>query len=80
MSVTPGALCIPYGKARNDFSYRYKRPQTTTLFAALHVLTGQVKAGHHPLRRCREFLEFMDDLVAAHPGLQIHFGVKEESG
>jgi putative transposase len=49
----------------NGFSHCYKRHGTTTLFAALDVLTGQVKTNHHPRRRRREFLDFMNDLVAA---------------
>ena len=56
----------------NGFSHCYKRHGTTTLFAALDVLTGQVKTGHYPRRRRREFLDFMNDLVAGHPGRQIH--------
>lgn len=67
-----GFLRLPDGKAVNGFSHCYKRHGTTTLFAALDVLTGQVKTGHYPRRRRREFLDFMNDLVAAHPGRQIH--------
>lgn len=67
-----GFLRLPDGKAVNGFSHGYKRHGTTTLFAALDVLTGQVKTGHYPRRRRREFLDFMNDLVAAHPGRQIH--------
>src|ERR1700733_13266739 len=67
-----GVLRLPDGKAVNGFSHGYKRHGTTTLFAALDVLTGQVKTGHYPRRRRREFLDFMNDLVAAHPGRQMH--------
>jgi transposase len=67
-----GFLRLPDGKAVNGFSHCYKRHGTTTLFAALDVLTGQVKAGHYPRRRRREFLDFMNGLVATHPGQQIH--------
>ena len=67
-----GFLRLPDGKAVNGFSHGYKRHGTTTLFAALDVLTGQVKTGHYPRRRRREFLNFMNDLVAAHAGRQIH--------
>jgi hypothetical protein len=45
---------------------------TSTLFAVLEVATGQVKVGHYPLRRRREFLDFMNDVIAGHAGRQIH--------
>lgn len=67
-----GFLRLPDGKAVNGFSHCYKRHGTTTLFAALDVLTGEVQAGHYPRRRRREFLDFMNDVVGAHPGKQIH--------
>jgi len=46
-----GYLRLPDGKAVNGFSHCYKRHGTTTLFAALDVVTGQVKAGHYARRR-----------------------------
>lgn len=67
-----GFLRLPDGKAVNGFSHCYKRHGTTTLFAALDVLTGEVRAGHYSRRRRREFLDFMNGVVAAHPGKQIH--------
>src|SRR5271165_367890 len=67
-----GFLRLPNGKAVNGFSHCYKRHGTTTLFAALDVLTGQVKTGHYLRRRRREFLDFMNDLVDAHAGREIH--------
>lgn len=67
-----GFLRLPDGKAINGFSHCYKRHGTTTLFAALDVLTGQVQTGHYPRRRRREFPDFMNDLVAARPGKEIH--------
>ena len=44
--------------------HEYKRHGTTTLFAALEVTTGLVQAGHYPRRRRREFLDFMNEIVA----------------
>ena len=67
-----GFLRLPDGKAVNGFSHCYKRHGTTTLFAALDICTGAVKASHYPRRRRREFLDFMNGLVAAHPGKEIH--------
>ena len=60
-----GYLRLPDGKAVNGFSHCYKRHGTTTLFAALDVATGQVKTGHYARRRRREFLDFMNEIVAA---------------
>ena len=48
-------------------SHDYKRHGTTTLFAAFDVATGKVKAAHAKRRRRKEFLQFMDDVVAAYP-------------
>lgn len=67
-----GWLRLPNGKALNGYSHGYKRHGTTTLFAALDVATGLVQAGHYHRRRRREFLDFMNELVAAHPDQDIH--------
>jgi transposase len=67
-----GYLRLPDGKAVNGFSHCYKRHGTTTLFAALDVATGQVKTGHYTRRRRREFLDFMNELVADRPDQQLH--------
>lgn len=67
-----GWLRLPNGKALHGFSHGYKRHGTTTLFAALDIVTGQVRAGHYTRRRRREFLDFMNDIVAAHPNREIH--------
>jgi transposase len=67
-----GYLRLPDGKAVNGFSHCYKRHGTTTLFAALEITTGLVKAAHYPRRRRREFLDFMNDVVAEHSGREIH--------
>jgi len=67
-----GWLRLPNGKALSGYSHEYKRHGTTTLFAALNVASGQVKAGHFKRRRRREFLSFMNELVASYPGKELH--------
>lgn len=67
-----GFLRLPDGKAVNGFSHCYKRHGATTLFAALEIATGQVKTAHYSRRRRREFLEFMNDIVAENPNREIH--------
>jgi transposase len=67
-----GYLRMPDGKAVNGFSHCYKRHGTTTLFAALDVATGQVTTGHYARRRRREFLDFMNEVVAENTGREIH--------
>jgi transposase len=67
-----GWLRLPNGKALNGFSHGYKRHGTTTLFAAFDIATGQVQAGHYTRRRRREFLDFMNEIVAANPNREIH--------
>jgi transposase len=48
-------------------SHDYKRHGTTTLFAAFEVATGMVTAAHKKRRRRKEFLAFMDNVVATYP-------------
>jgi transposase len=67
-----GWLRLPSGEALKGFSHEYKRHGTTTLFAALEVLSGEVCAAHYLRRRRREFLDFMNGLVAAYPNLDLH--------
>jgi transposase len=67
-----GYLRLPNGKAISGYSHEYKRHGTTTLFAALEIATGQVIAGHYNRRRRVEFLDFMNRVVAAYPGKEIH--------
>lgn len=67
-----GWLRLPNGKALNGFSHCYKRHGTSTLFAALEVATGQVQIGHYPRRRRRQFLDFMNDVIAQHGGSEVH--------
>jgi len=48
------------------------RNGTSTLFAAFEVATGKVTAAHKTRRRRIEFLDFMNDIVAAHADTAIH--------
>ena len=67
-----GYLKLPSGKAVTGFNHEYKRHGTTTLFASLEVLTGKVLGGHAHRRRRRDFLVFMNELVAAYPAQELH--------
>jgi transposase len=67
-----GWLKMPDGRALTGFAHEYQRHGTSTLFAALNVATGQVLGGHFKRKRRVEFLAFMDRLVAAHPGKELH--------
>lgn len=67
-----GWLRLPNGEALRGFSHEYKRHGTTTLFAALEVATGLVTVGHYRRRRRREFLDFMNRIVAQGPVRELH--------
>jgi transposase len=67
-----GWLRLPNGQALRGFSHEYKRHGTTTLFAALEIATGMVKVGHYHHRRRREFLDFMNQVVAQYPDKELH--------
>jgi transposase len=67
-----GWLRLPDGKVIRGFNHEYKRHGTTTLFAALEVATGMVEVGHYPRRRRREFLDFMNNLIAHYPETKLH--------
>ena len=67
-----GWLKLPNGKAITGENHRYKRNGTTTLFGALEVATGLVKIGHYKRRRRREFLDFINQVVADYPDREIH--------
>jgi transposase len=67
-----GYLRLPNGKAVRGVSHEYKRHGTTTLFAALNVLTGTVTGMHAQRRRREDFLSFMNELVADHADREIH--------
>lgn len=51
--------------------HNYKGHETTTLFAALNVVTGKVHGKHSKRRRRKEFLAFMNDIVAAYADEEI---------
>jgi len=68
-----GWLRLPNGKAITGASHEYKRNGTTTLFAALEIATGFVQAAHYQRRRRREFLDFMNRVVAEYgPDTELH--------
>lgn len=67
-----GWLRMPDGRAITGRNHEYKRHGTTTLFAALDIMTGLVKTGHFQRRRRREFLEFMNQVIAQYPDKEIH--------
>ena len=62
-----GYLKLPNGRALTGHSHDYRRHGTTTLFAAFEVGTGKVTAAHKKRRRRKEFLAFMDEVVATYP-------------
>ena len=62
-----GWLRLPDGKTMMGFSDRYRRNVSSTPFAALEVATGQVAASSRLRRRRREFLDFMNEVVAPPP-------------
>ncbi|MBC5801208.1 MAG: IS630 family transposase [Candidatus Eremiobacteraeota bacterium] len=67
-----GWLRLPDGTGLTGVSHGYKRHGTTTLFAALDVVTGKIKTGHYTRRRRREFLHFMNDVIAEYPDREVH--------
>jgi len=68
-----GYLRLPNGRALTGFAHEYKRHGTTTLFAALDVMKGEVKAMHTKRRRRREFLDFMNEVIGdTELGQEIH--------
>jgi transposase len=62
-----GYLKLPNGRTLTGHSHDYKRNGTSTLFAAFEVATGKVTAAHKTRRRRVEFLDFMNQIVAAYP-------------
>ena len=67
-----GYLKLPNGRSLHGQAHEYRRRGTTTLFAALEVATGQIKAKHARRRRRAEFLDFMNEVVADYPDQEIH--------
>jgi transposase len=68
-----GYLKLHNGKTLTGFSHEYKRHGTTTLFAALDVVKGNIKVKHTKRRRRREFLDFMNDVMRdIDPGQEVH--------
>jgi hypothetical protein len=67
-----GYLKLPNGRSLHGQAHEYKRRGTTTLFAALEIATGAIKAKHTKRRRCLEFLDFMNEVVVDQPDREIH--------
>ncbi len=67
-----GSLKLGNGRTLTGRTHGYKRHGTTTLFAALDIANGQVKAGLYQRRRRVEFLDFMNSVIADYPDRQIH--------
>ena len=65
---------LPMTKGRGEtMTHDYKRNGTTTLFAALNVLTGMVIGQCLPRHRHQEFLKFLRTIDREVPtGLQVH--------
>jgi transposase len=66
-----GYLKFPDGRAMTGQSHDYKRHGTTTLLAALDLASGKVVGEHRKRRRRIEFLNLMNQVVAAHPAREI---------
>jgi len=67
-----GWLRLANGQAVRGHNFEYKRHGTTTLFAALEVHSGIAHVGHYRRRRRREFLDFMNRVVAQYPDTELH--------
>jgi transposase len=72
MDRTQPSLPMVPGRGKT-MTHDYKRNGTTTLFAALDVLTGKVIGSCHPKHRHQEFIKFMKTVDRETPkGLDIH--------
>ena len=67
-----GYLKLPDGRVMTGQSHDYMRHGTTTLFAALDLASGKILGKHYKRRRRIEFLNFMNQVVTAHPAREIH--------
>src|SRR5215208_2312489 len=67
-----GYLTLPNGRTLTGHSHDYKRNGTSTLFAAFEVATGKVTTAHKTRRRRVEFLDFMNGIISAYQGKDIH--------
>jgi transposase len=67
-----GYLKLPNGRSLHGQAHEYRRCGHSTLFTALNVATGQIKAMHAGRRRRVEFLAFMNQVVADYPDQEIH--------
>lgn len=67
-----GYLKFKDGRALTGFSHEYKRNGTSTLFAAINIMNGNVKVSHTNRRRRIEFLDFMNDICNEYPDKEIH--------
>lgn len=68
-----GYLRLANGKSLTGFSHEYKRHGTTTLFAALDIMKGNVMVKHTQRRRRREFLDFMNEVIRdVEPDREVH--------
>jgi transposase len=56
----------------NGIFYVMRAGCTWPLFAAFDIATGKVSGRHYSRRRRVEFLDFMNRLLAQHPGREIH--------
>ena len=65
---------LPLKKGRcGTMTHDYKRNGTTTLFAALEVLSGKVIGQCHPRHRHQEFIRFLKTLDREFPGpMELH--------
>jgi transposase len=67
-----GYLKLPNGRSLHGQAHEYRRCGNSTLFTALDVATGQIKAKHAKRRRRVEFLAFMNAVVVDYPDQEIH--------